>query len=988
MNLSRRSRRATLALAFLALLAGSAGAQEEPFTIHLKSRSFAPAPGVEASLKQMTAARPAGWIGLLQFTEIPDKAERARLEQAGVELLEYIPNNTWIARLPADVNRVQSFTGVRWVGRLLPGDKIHPRLAEGLGPKAAPLPARLEVEVEAVEGSFDDARRRIEALGGRVIETEATLSWLRVELPRSAVQSLAASDAVLWIAPTPPAKVPHNNEARNNTRANIAQAAPYGLSGSGIDLGMWDGGSVFGHIDFTGRLTIVDVVAVSGHATHVAGTMAGDGTNSPVVGQPVGFFRGMAPGADIFSWDFNGSTTGEHNPAINTWGIDNSQNSWGYGIDNTTCAFFGDYDLDSRNYDRIVTGLYGRRIPVVFSAGNSRNDGICGMTTTPPFINYANIPGPGQTSKNVITVGAINGDNSAMTDFSSWGPVDDGRVKPEIVAPGCNAGGYGATASTSSTGGYALSCGTSMAAPAVSGNIGLLLERYHQICPSTPDPLPSTVRAVLVHSARDLDDSSSFLNRGPDYASGYGALDIKDAVDVLPFHIEDSVDNTDIDTYTITVTQQSDLKVTLAWDDVAAAAGASVTLINNLDLELVDPNNVVHRPWVLNPLSPSAAATRTTDNRNTIEMVVVDNVTAANAGTWTIRVIGTNVPNGPQSYSLVSQHLNVPPCAGSSSADAWIKDKETPLLPVDPGTEPNPDTGAMWVSNEIWVRNNPDNGLTHENPDFGQVNYIHARIRNNGTSPVNTVRAMVYYANASTGLSWPVDWHLAGEATVVNLSSTPQIITVPWSPPGTGHYCLYVRLLSDQDPMTFAETASVYDNTRNNNNIAWKNVNVVDLLSEGGIVELFVRNTRPVRDEIAISLDLHADRRGATLLDFAVVDLIVGDDFLKHLEEQGIELDGKGFERVDDRTLRVVEPAAELPPIWMEGRQEFKLQVSFRHRPTSIRPSAKFYVLDVNQNFPTAGGVSNGWGVATGDPNIGGVRYEVRVPGATLSPNP
>lgn len=985
MGLSRRNRSTSIAAVLLVLLAGSgsAGAQEDPFTIHLKSRSFAPAPGVEAPLKQITATRQAGWVGLLQFNELPDEAERAALERAGVHLLEYIPNNTWIARLPADVNQVQSLAGVRWIGRLLPGDKLHPRLAERLGPKVTPLPAKLEIEVEAVEGSFDAARARIEALGGRVIEAEPTLGYLRVELPRSGIQSLAASDAVLWIAPAPPAKVPHNDQARINTRANLVQAPLYSLSGSGIDLGIWDGGSVFGHLDFTGRLTIVDVVAVSGHSTHVAGTMAGDGVNSPVVGQPVGFFRGMAPAAQIISYDFNGSTTGEHNGAINTWGIDNSQNSWGYGITNANCALFGDYDIDSRNYDRIITGLYGRRIPVVFSAGNSRNDGICGMTTVPPFINYANVPGPGQTAKNVITVGAINGDNSAMTDFSSWGPVDDGRVKPELVAPGCNAGGYGATASTSDTGGYSLSCGTSMAAPAVSGNIGLLLERYRQICPSTPDPLPSTVRAVLVHAARDLDNASTFLNRGPDYASGYGALDIKDAVDVLPFHVEDSVGNTNVDTYTITVTQQSDLKVTLAWDDVAAAAGAGVTLVNNLDLELVDPNSVVHRPWILNPASPAAAATRAADNRNVIEMVVVDNVTALNAGTWTIRVIGTSVPNGPQSYSLVSQHLTASSCAGAPSADAWIKDKETPLTPVDPGTEPNPDTGAMWVSNEIWVRNNPDNGLVHQNPDFGQVNYIHARIRNNGTVPVNTVRAMVYYANASAGLSWPVDWHLIGEATVVNLSATgTPIITVPWSPPGTGHYCLYVRLISDQDPMTFAEGASVYTNTRNNNNIAWKNVNVVNVLSEGEIVELFVRNTRRTAEEITITLGMPADDRGATLNDFATIDLIVSDELRIHLEEQGIELGGEGFERVDDRTLRVAGPTAELPPIWMDGRAEFKLQVSFQRRRAAPTPTAKVYVLDVNQNFPTVGvpgQVETKAAVDPEDPNVGGVRYEVQV---------
>ena len=986
---SRRILRTVLtALAVAGGVALSAAAQPadgDAPPIRLKSRTFTPPRGVEPALHQKAGGLPAGWLGLVQLEEVPDEAQLARLAEAGVELLEYIPDNAWIARMPAELGAAQRVRSVRWIGRLQPEDKVHPHLA---GLLSVPRRGRTRLEVEATAGAFAAAVARIEKLGGRVLEASPELSYLLIELPRASVSSLAADHAILWIGPEPPAKTPLNNLVRINTRAEEAQAAPYSLSGAGVDLGIWDGGPVFAHTDFTGRLTVVEGGTPDGHATHVAGTMAGDGTNSPLVGFPAGHFRGMAPAADIFSWNFNGNTVNEHNAGINTFGIDVSQNSWGFVVNNGNCALFGDYTATSRGYDQVVTGIFGRRIPIAFASGNSRDDGICGMSTVPPFLNYANVTPPGQTSKNVLAIGAINSDDSAMTAFSSWGPVDDGRLKPEIVAPGCSAGGFVGVASTFTNNGYAVTCGTSMATPAVSGNIGLLLERYRAVCPATGgDPLPSTVRALLVHTARDLDDASLFLNRGPDYASGYGALDVKEAIDMLPFHVEDDVAHGQVDTYQITVTQQSDLKVTLAWDDVPAATGAAVTLVNNLDLELVDPNGGIHRPWVLNPVSPSAAATRTVDNRNVIEQVVVDLVGIAEAGVWTIRVIGTNVPTGPQSYSLVTQHLTASSCAGAPAGDAWIMDKDLPLTPVDPGTEPNPDNGPLWISNQIWVRNVADGGTTHQNPELGQTNFVYARIRNNGATTLNTVRAMVYYANASTGLAWPVDWHLLGEATVVNLAPGGSVIIdpLPWDPPAAGHFCLYVRLLTDQDPMTFPEGPGVYTNTKNNNNIAWKNVNVVDLLANlQAQVDFLVRNTREDEAKIQVGFVLRPDRLGATLLDFALIDVVASEELVALLEERGIEFDGAGFERVDDRTLRMVKPKAALEVLPLLGREEFGLTISIQR--IVRRANEQVYVMDVDQNFSFGSGeVISASAV---DANAGGVRYEVLMPAPSTGTTP
>jgi hypothetical protein len=968
---------------------GGTGEKGSPFTIQLKSRTFTPAPGVERLLVDESRVGGRRTVGLIQLEEAPDDLLRSQLERAGVELLEYVPNNTWMARLPADLNRAAGISGVRWIGRLLPEDKLDAELARPVG---AQDKARLTLDVEAFSGSLAEAVARIKALGGTVLEQDEVASTLRVELARGAARELAQSDAIQWIAPEPPRTL-FNNRSRINTRANAVQATPYGLSGSGVDLGIWDGGEVDSHTDFGSRLTLVETSAADGHATHVAGTMAGDGALSASFSFPPLHFRGYSTAADIFSYDFNGTPPSEHNGAINTHGIDNSQNSWGFAIDQAlynNCALFGNYPAYSREYDRIVTGLYTRRIPVVFAAGNDRSDGDCGMSSVAPFLNYGVIAPP-STAKNVISVGAINGDDSAMTDFSNWGPTDDGRIKPDLVAPGDNAlaNPMALIVSTYLSNGYAGTAGTSMAAPAVSGTIGLLLERYRAVCPGSPaDPLPSTLKALLIHTARDLDDSSTFFNPGPDYASGYGAMDTKEAVDMVPFHREDQVSTGQTDTYQITVTQQSDLKVTLVWDDVAAAANAAVTLVNNLDLELVDPNSVVYRPWVLNPGSPANNATTGIDSSNVVEQVVVPAVTSANAGVWTIRVIGTNVPTGPQSYSLVTSHLRNADmsCTGAPATDAWIMDKETPMTPVDTGAEPNPDTTPMWISNQIWVRNAADDLLPHENPDFGQTNYVYARIRNDGANTLNTVRVKLYYANASAGLGWPQDWHLIGESTVVNLGAGQATIIdeLPWDPPGTGHYCLYARLITDQDPITFTETSDINLNTKNNDEIAWRNVNVADILpnSEGGFEVLFA-NTISGTAQLALNFDALRGRSGRTLLDVARVQVTLSDDLGAYLREGGITLTGEGVERVDDLTYRIVSPTAFFTPITVPNRRSFKLHVNIQ-RGAAIAGDEQ-YILDFNQNFmPLSGAKPKSPQIPSSfpkdDPNRGGVRYEVRTP--------
>jgi hypothetical protein len=638
-------------------------AQDQDLAVRLKSREFVPDPGVEqaVSKRQQDASLDERIHVLVQFWQVPTDAEQATLENAGVKLLAYVPANTWFASIPAGLSlQSDALAGIRWIGAIQPEDRTALSIRTGgIGQHAVNDDGTVSLDVYFFADVTNVKVSQLLTEYKAVIEAKSSeFHRFTIRLDRQAISLLANEDVVQWVTEAAPPKTVDNDGVRARTNVDIVQAAPYNLSGSGVDLGEWDGGRVDTHIDFSNRLIVVDSSAsVGDHATHVAGTMAGDGSNSASQGGTSFQWKGMAPGADIISYYWDNNLT-DHNDAINTYGIELSQNSWGYTVDEgwfDNCYLYGNYDYDAPNYDDIVTGLYGKRISVIFAAGNERNDGDCGMNNTPPYINYANV-GPPATAKNIIAVGATNSDDDSMTDFSSWGPVDDGRIKPDVVAPGCEAGGEGYIHSTlpGNTYGAPAYCGTSMAAPTVSGISGLIIEQYRATF--GVDPLPSTVKALLIQTAIDLDDGTSYYNPGPDYASGYGRVDVQAAVDeVIVRHVrEDQVSNGQMDAFTVNVLAGTpSLKVTLVWDDEPGTVNATPALVNNLDLVLVEPNGITTRlPWVLDPANPSSNATTGTDSVNNVEQVQVNNPTA---GTWEVRVIGTNVPVGPQPYSLVGQ---------------------------------------------------------------------------------------------------------------------------------------------------------------------------------------------------------------------------------------------------------------------------------------------------------------------------------------------
>ncbi len=220
-------------------------------------------------------------------------------------------------------------------------------------------------------------------------------------------------------------------------------------------------------------------------------------------------------------------------------------------------------------------------------------------------------------------------------------------------------------------------------------------------------------------------------------------------------------------------------------------------------------------------------------------------------GTW----------NNEVGYGLVDAEAAVnmaqtTPTGSTMPFDIYTQDRPiTAGAAYDTGVEPNPDMGPMWISEDIWVRQNLDGGTTPENPEFkmDSPNGIYVNVRNLSSSISSECAVLkVYFSKASTGLQWPVHFNnyyqnvggnnvLHGDIVgSVNIPSIPPnsmvTVEVPWYPPNPAdfnvdvhHFCLVSRIVSANDPMHIEVAGSVSPNARNNNNIAWKNVSVYDI---------------------------------------------------------------------------------------------------------------------------------------------------------------
>jgi hypothetical protein len=454
---------------------------------------------------------------------------------------------------------------------------------------------------------------------------------------------------------TPKYYATYNREGAITTRANTVNTggvAGLDLNGENMIAGVWDGGLVReSHNLLEDRVLQIDNPgSISSHATHVSGTMVGSG--SQVNGQA----KGMAPMAEILAYDF-GADEPEMTSAASQ-GMILSNHSYGIPADNVPLWYIGYYDSNARNIDRIVYNA-PYYLPIV-AAGNDRQSGANSGDG-----GYDYLTDKGVAKNNIVVAATFevleyeDASDVFMSSFSSWGPTDDGRIKPDVSAKGVNM--YSSTGA--SNGSYANFSGTSMSAPNVSGSLLLLQQHYNDL--NGEYMLASTLRALALHTA----DEAGFAP-GPDYRFGWGLLNTQRAAQVISqdgtesMIITETLDANDVYTYTFKADGTQDISATIAWTDPAAnplPGGnedvATPSLVNDLDLRISQDGGVTFLPWVLDVATPTAGAT---NGDNVVDNVEKIEINTPEAGDYIVRVShkGQLLVNDSQVFSLVIEGIS------------------------------------------------------------------------------------------------------------------------------------------------------------------------------------------------------------------------------------------------------------------------------------------------------------------------------------------
>ncbi len=429
------------------------------------------------------------------------------------------------------------------------------------------------------------------------------------------------------------------------------------LDGLGMQVGVWDAGvALTTHQEYDVRATIVDGSSeIDGHATMVTGSLISSGIKKGA--------QGVAYRANVLSHDWTRDKIEVTEAAAN--GLLLSNHSYGIKTDRVPDWYFGSYIKVAQDWDNIMYNA--PYYLMVTAAGNARYSGDNESPIFGTSVDGFDLMLGFTIAKNGLTIAGSNSkiDNkgnlkeATVSAYSSYGPVDDGRIKPDLAGDGSSILSTDAIGNTS----YDVSAGTSMATPGVTGAL-LLLQQYNEQLYGAYLKA-ATLKGLALHTADDVDA------QGPDYKMGWGVMNAKRAAEVLfqkdfSTHIsENTLTEGETFSYTVAAKGGETLTASISWTDPASEYinrgdlnNTTAALVNDLDIRITQDGKTF-LPWKLNPKNPKAEATQGDNLVDPFERIEIPNAN----GSYTITVSHkNNLKELNQDFSLILTGVSLTEC--------------------------------------------------------------------------------------------------------------------------------------------------------------------------------------------------------------------------------------------------------------------------------------------------------------------------------------
>lgn len=569
---------------------------------------------------------------LLSFTGPVTATQQQALKNNGIELLQYLPDYSYQVRLKKTQQYSQLYSiGIRAISQLPGSAKLGRELSQSISNQQPETILTLNVQLlPAVQ--WTDVKAHFENLGAALTKSIfLNQGLLQIRIAAKQVHAISQIPAVAYINTGNNQVVPLNQRERGLfglTNLTGSEAGGRNLTGSGVTVGVGDDSDPSTHVDNMKNLfNRSPVSALYSHGMRVTGVVGGDG----IIEEK---YKGVAPKSTIIS-DYFDLILAKVPTYVSDYGMTVTNNSYYTGL--VGCPGNSVYNELSVIVDQQIYN--NPFLQHIFAAGND------GQRTCSPYpLSFGTIKSGYQTGKNIISVADYHYGNDTLNTSSSKGPIEDGRLKPEITACGVNV--YSTGLNNTYTNGY----GTSFSAPFVTGVWALLTERYKQLNNNTL-PKSGLLKAIVCNSADDRG------NVGPDYNYGFGLINPRrsaEAIENNRFFAGTLVTGSNAAHVINIPTGARQLKVMLYWHDKEGSPSSATALVNDLDLTVTD-GSTTYLPWILNP-APSSVnlpATRGIDRINNIEQVTIDNPGTNIA----ITINGFNIPSGPQEYFITYEFL-------------------------------------------------------------------------------------------------------------------------------------------------------------------------------------------------------------------------------------------------------------------------------------------------------------------------------------------